>query len=539
MLKDRISKIHWEYWVLGLLCVVGFICTWGYGIYLDQDLEQKILYSNVLEYLSLLPGKLSGMGKEIADSGIVGIRIFEERDHGIAVYYPVSFVWHLYKSNAFVGNLVWKTYTCLVCMAGFLAFYKMGKKVFSNPLTSFFTTLFFVLTPRIFAEAHYNNKDMILLAMLLLLTYVTSLLREKITVKRMLLFALFGALAFNTKIIGLFFVAMMGLYLIVDALIHKKATMKFWIQALTCVVLMVVFFVILTPSAWGGIVEHCKYCLSYAVNFSRWNNFILYNGTKIHHDYTGMPRKYLPIMMLLTVPVAIWVLLGIACIVMVYVVLKKKAWWKEEKYLFGLLVGATGFIPLMYAILSATPLYNGWRHFYFVYVSVMIMVGLAIEFLLNCSLKKVGLVSKVVMTLVLSYLAIGIMMNYPQEYAYYNFLAGEEVELRFETDYWEVSTREAFDIVEKDCDTDKCSVGVIEVIQGWGIDEQYEASSKKLQDKIEITREWQNADYVIVNLTYAFLYSEETYQYIVENYELVDTVYSYGNRLNEVWRKNN
>ena len=123
MKRDKIRRIQMGEWLLIILLGIGFIATFGYGIYLDQDLEQEILFSNILEYLKFVPDWFGNMANDIAESGIIGIRQYKERDHGIAVYYPISFIWHLNKSHAWIGDMIWKGYTFLVCSLGFFAFY--------------------------------------------------------------------------------------------------------------------------------------------------------------------------------------------------------------------------------------------------------------------------------------------------------------------------------------------------------------------------------------------------------------------------------
>lgn len=50
----------------------------------------------------------------------------------------------------------------------------------------------------------------------------------------------------------------------------------------------------------------------------------------------------------------------------------------------------SGMVPLGYAILWATPFYNGWRHFYFVYAPMMISVGYALHYFLHLCRVSVG-----------------------------------------------------------------------------------------------------------------------------------------------------
>lgn len=133
-----------------------------------------------------------------------------------------------------------------------------------------------------------------------------------------------------------------------------------------------------------------------------------------------------------------------------------------------------GGVPTIYAVLSRTPLYNGWRHFYFIYATIILLSGWLISklWLFLVKRKRYLRVFPVVLIGELLLLSIGIVCNYPQEYSYYNILAGKNVENRWELDYWELSTREAFHIIMDDMGetNDIVNVSAPDVITLWGVE---------------------------------------------------------------------
>lgn len=58
-----------------------------------------------------------------------------------------------------------------------------------------------------------------------------------------------------------------------------------------------------------------------------------------------------------------------------------------------------------------------------------------------------------------------------------------------------------------------------------------------MKDGIQINPNWENADYIVVNRTYAVLFSNNEYKYISETYDLIHEICSYGNVVCEVWKK--
>ena len=65
---------------------------------------------------------------------------------------------------------------------------------------------------------------------------------------------------------------------------------------------------------------------------------------------------------------------------MVKAVINKKA---ESKILYGIYAAICGLIPLAYGVLSAAVVYNGWRHFYFVYASMILFAAFGVYFVYN------------------------------------------------------------------------------------------------------------------------------------------------------------
>lgn len=55
--------------------------------------------------------------------------------------------------------------------------------------------------------------------------------------------------------------------------------------------------------------------------------------------------------------------------------------------------------------------------------------------------------------------------------------------------------------------------------------------------RVVLCENWQDAQYLIVNPTYAYMYGIGDYNWIKENYILMDSVCSYGNVICEIYQK--
>lgn len=540
--------------LIGIL-LVGIFTLLPYGFYLDQTSEQRILFANIKEYLLYLPGDASGLIQDFTDFQVLEISIDEDRDHGMAVYYPAFPVWYINQVSPYAGSIFWHAYTFLLVFWGMCSLFYLGKELFHNEGVSAFLVLLFFLTPRMFAESHYNNKDVVLLSLAFTLFYWGKRLMKDQSVKSVCMLSIVGALAANMKIIGAWMFGALGLYILFYFIVTKQFHRKLFAKTVGCILLWVVAYVLLTPACWTNTAEFFQYLFFNAVDYNLWHDYVLFGGRMLHQDLTGMPKKYLPVLMALTIPVGILLLTLLGSILAMVDFVRKKGKCLEDVG-YVLVIIFIGAVPLVYAVLAATPLYNGWRHFYFVYASMIVAAGYGAFRLWetaksHSTAKSPGDVKgsvnakqfgrevfiEAAAVLYLLALVVGICINYPQEHSYYNFLAGKNVLERYELDYWDMSVKQAYESVLKQAGGVKTTVGALNLPTRWGLDGNLKVLPKKAQEMISIAEEWKEAEYVIVNTTYAYMYTNDDYIWVKENYELTDSFTSYGNVICEIYHR--
>jgi len=539
--------------LLVAILMVGLLTLPPYGFYLDQTNEQRILFANVKEYLLHLPGEPPKLVQDLTDFKVLAISIDEDRDHGMAVYYPAFVVWYLNQLSPYAGSLFWHTYTFLIVFWGMCSLYGLGKALFGSRKLAAFLVLLFFLTPRMFAESHYNNKDMVLLSLYFTIFYWGKRLMKEQSTKNLCMFAFCGALAANMKIIGVWTFGMIGLYLFFYFLITGQLHKELLGKAAGCILLWAVLFILLTPACWTDPAAFFQYLFSNAVNYELWHDYVLFGGRMLRQEYTGMPRKYLPVLITLTTPVGILLLTGCGCLWAAVDFVRKKGKCLENIG-YVLVILFAGAVPLAYAVLMATPLYNGWRHFYFVYASMMMGAGYGAFRIWQVVRARGGeRYVNAAAVLYLLVLAVGIAVNYPQEHSYYNVLAGKNVVERYELDYWDMSIKQACESVlehleerelmsakAEPVDGDegiKLKVGALNLPTSWGVEGNLKLLPKRYQGRLFLVDDWREAEYILVNTTYAYMYTWEEYQWVKEHYTQIDSFTSYGNVICEVYYK--
>lgn len=243
-------------------------------------------------------------------------------------------------------------------------------------------------------------------------------------------------------------------------------------------------------------------------------------------------------MILLTVPVGIILLIFAGAVLLFRDLIKEKFKNFFEKEGYFLVVAFSGFVPLAYAILAQTPVYNGWRHFYFVYSAMIACAGYGVYGLQKMAKQKVT--RKILHgcgVVYIGVLIVSIMCNHPQEHSYYNWLAGKDLEDYYELDYWDMSVWQAYNVIYKDAVGEgKVTVSALNAPTMWGLEGNWHALPQEKKEKMLITEEWEQANYLIINTTYANMYSVDNYANIKRSYKLIGDISSYGNITCEIYR---
>ena len=122
--------------------------------------------------------------------------------------------------------------------------------------------------------------------------------------------------------------------------------------------------------------------------------------------------------------------------------MKRAAFWKESKSI--LLASATlcWLAPLAGFVLLRPIVYNGWRHFYFTFAGLAILMAYGVGTIWKACRRWRGMraVFTTLLCLCIAFTAAGMAKNHPHQSSYYNALAGSHL---METDYWNTGGTDA------------------------------------------------------------------------------------------------
>lgn len=353
--------------------------------------------------------------------------------------------------TAFVYNVLhpWDHYTTMHfinAIVGAIGIIYAGKlaRLLGNWNAAIFTMIFLVLSPSWFGHNFANPKDIpfsvgYTAGIYFMLLFLRSLPRP--SARHIVgLIASIGW-AMGVRIGGFLLIAYLLLFILTYAVYTKqlKAVLspriikQFVIVSVAGYLIAVLFW----PYAHLGIVSKPLEALKIMSNFFV-NIGMLYDGNKILSNQ--VPWYYIPKYIALTAPLVVLAGSAIGLAGMAYLYKKNR-----QTFVFSLFVLFTIVFPLAYAVYKNSSLYDGWRHFLFIYPPIVVIAALGWDYLLSSSQKALKFAAIAVVTGGLVLPVKYVIANHPYESLYYNEIAGglKGIYGRYETDYYMTGIKEA------------------------------------------------------------------------------------------------
>ena len=487
-----------------LMAVFGLLVTPDYGMPWDELTEIRTLGTNVREYAGLILGPdqkpaQSSTGLEFPD-----VACNVDIDHGQSVYYLFSPALFLQYGDGGARTLMlfWHSYTFLVFMAGVVAIYLLSSYLSKDWRYGVAASLFFYLSPRFFAESHYNNKDIMAMIMILYCLLFAIRLIEKKTVASALLFALFGALATNMRITGLAFFGLCGVLYLVTLFVRREWSVKAVLLSVLSLTGFVAFYFSLTPGLWNDPAKFIQYVYARSSNFSDWPGYVFYMG----HAQRPVPWHYIPVMIAITTPLLLLALMivgNVTALVSPFRTKAKELFAGEQKYYVMMLVFVWVFLG--FAMITRPILYDSWRHFYFLYGILVLLAVYGLKSIIDQLKGKwkwaaVGAVGAQFLAML-----VMVILSHPFQFVYYNVLAGGNPGAKFDLDYWNVSqAKTLIQLIDTVDSNEQISVTAADWYTGDGLEKAYNILPESYKSRMRLIFVGQytiarGADYLMIN----------------------------------------
>ncbi len=441
-----------------IFIILTFIAMFIFGLFFLMDInanfdeftEQDILKGNIMQYSQYLG--IDELTAYFEKQGVTPIQESVEIDHGIAPYYLFAPLLLIKYISPHYVSILWHLYTYIIYFIGVIYFYKLIKYLFKKENVAIISTLLYFISPRILIDSLHNNKDIVFMSILIIMIYLGVKFIKERDLKNSIAFALVSGIECNIKILGFYFLFIIGMSYIIRMFIDKKFTRSNFLIGLLTAVLSLVMFAITTPAIWGNIPNYIEYCLDNSVNFRATTN-VLFEGNLYNKLYNPLPWYYIPKYMLMTLPIIVIVLFVFS----VFRVIANNIRRRNTTNLYYInTISLIYLIPLLICIISRPNLYNGWRHFYFLYGGVMILVSYIIYYFCSSKNKKIVITIYVLAGLSISASVLSLIKYGVGNTCYFNALFNNNISSNYELDYYGVTTKKAIEgFLESDLEYDK------------------------------------------------------------------------------------
>lgn len=416
-----------------IFLVVGISIYRDYGISWDEPISRDnngVLNYDFIrtgDYQPIITGneKYHGPAFEIL---LVGI----ERLCGLKNMQDIYFMRHLVTFFAFALSV--------------LFFYMLCVRYLRSKWLATLGAVFLVLSPRIFADAFYNSKDLVFMSFLIINLYTTLRFLESKNFITALFHAIISAIVIDIRILGVVIPCFTMLILLIEFIRFRNQRKKILIITPLYSCFLIAAIIMCWPVLWHHPVDNFILALIEMSKYP-WGGIVHYLGMDLNTAH--LPWHYIPIWILISTPFLYSVLFFIGIIfifrqVILRIPISTFEWL--NLYIF--------FFPLLAIIFLHSIVYDGWRHMYFIYPSFLAISLIGLEKIISTWKKNKIVVNSTKGGLIIYCLFIGFQMVrlHPYENVYFNIIAGKslnECGKLFEVDYWGLSYKEGLDYILK------------------------------------------------------------------------------------------
>ena len=449
--KNRSDKILKEITVLIFIIFLGtglFIFD-DYGVTVDEPMDRQTGLVNLKFILQDL------FQRPIPDEllTIPDLLYYEDKDYGVILQFP-TILFEYFTNFRYDVSSIFKLrhlWTFLNFYISVIFFNLLLSQRFRNRLISLLGTFFLIISPRIFADAFYNIKDLMFLSWFIIGLFFLYRYIHHPTKGNSLILAIVIALAANTRIIGFILLFAACIYLVYAFLTKKINTKEFFVNGMLLVGVNILLWFFFFPASWAKPLDFLMQSLNH---FSK--NY--YDGKELYlgkfEQSMHLPWHYLPVWIFISTPILYTILFFVGIFFLI-----KHFRINGPDQIYDYVVLGIFTISFLLPICLHSTLYTGWRHFYFLYGPFLYLSIVGLSALL--AIKNTILKSVVWGISIGSIIFNGAWMirNHPYQMVYFNVLVRDKAPYNFERDYWGASSSECLRFIASQSDDLRIHVG--------------------------------------------------------------------------------
>ena len=436
--------------------VLGLLIFKDYGISIDED-NTRIVGFLSLEQLF----KFFSFGNTFEITEIIKQdALAHTRDNtstsGTIFDLPMAYLEYIFKiidsKNYF---LLRHFFTFIVFFFSTIYFYKIALDLYNSKITALLGTSFLILSPRIFGESFFNNKDIVFMSFFIIgIYYAIKFLYNK-NILSVIVFAFVSAVVVNMRILGAILPLLIIFINFLIVLRTDRDKSKIISRIILFLLMFPIFYLIIWPELWtdpfGVLFKTLNFMRSHFLSLN-----IFYLGE--YYFFSEIPWHYHLVSILTSTPL-LYIFLFLIGFVFIFKRLiirlinieennSHKDLWRGKKELIDYIFLIIVISVILIAIDTGKISYNGWRHLYFIYPCIILISlrGLYILQTINI-LKNRKNVFKFCIFLTLIPTAYWMLINHPFQNLYFNSIFKSNYNKYFEVDYWGLTNKKALEII--------------------------------------------------------------------------------------------
>jgi hypothetical protein len=513
-----------------LIALTSIFNLKNFGVAQDEYFSRSFGFIN-LNYVGqkFIPEKTL---KFKSDKNIPNLNNFEHNYYNGAIFdATLSFLELLFnikdKKNQFLLRHVF--ISCFFYLS-LIFFYKVCNKIFTNWRISLCGVLILFLSPRIFADSFYNNKDILFMSSNIFSLFFFLEYIKYPKIRNAVLLSFFISLSICFRVMGILFPVIFFIFYILSNSNLKNNFYDLLKKTTIPILLSLLFTYSMWPYLWENPIQNFYYAFSEIKQYNH-GGHNLYFGNIIESNKT--PWHYSLIWILISTPIMYIVLFFCG----VFRSIQNNDYQKKLSnhnniniVLYCSLLIIT--LSLVLIILLNSTLYNGWRHLYFIYPFIIFVALFGLEFIL-IFFNKVKIKLFIIFIFIFSLLDVAIWMkhNNPYQYVFFNMLGKKIDPKNFDLDYWGLSYHQNLNYLLENENFSNAKI--------WNSSQTklfyslFSLNEKNRNKFIEVTN-IKDADYWITNYYMdKTIYDEKFFL----NYDLVNSVVVDGVIINSVFKK--
>ena len=278
---------------------IGFAIVGDYGISIDEEFQRYSGFYWLCYVLEFLP--FDNLRFEALDklNDIKGLTLPNPVDfpfYGVVFDLPLAFLETIFKFESSKSYFLLRHQaTFFVFFISSIYFFFIIKSRFNNKIITFFGTLLYISSPRIFGDSFYNNKDSILLSLVAISLYYLFRLVDNSSIRNLIFFSFFSALTSALRILGIFLPVTFLFFLFIQKKSYKEKFLNSSLLLLSFILFLIILWPYLWSNPWSNFLHSFSIFSKYIIKIQ-----MLFNGEYIYSN--RLPLSYLPVWIFITTP---------------------------------------------------------------------------------------------------------------------------------------------------------------------------------------------------------------------------------------------